>query len=168
MPRALIFARPPTPAQKEAGNYRMERLNYGGLRISIENPRGSVREGVDKGGNRWSTGMAHHYGYIRGTLGVDGDHFDVLVGPHPNAPTVWLANTMAPPDFTQPDEQKAMLGFMTEHQARAAFLAMYDDPRFLKDMTEMPFAEFKAKVMTTRQDPRMLKGLLLAFRRASP
>ncbi|MBY0417448.1 MAG: hypothetical protein K2W88_05225, partial [Pararheinheimera sp.] len=54
----------PTPAQKEAGNYRKAHLDVQGLKIAIENPKGSVRSGTDAGGKDWSIEMKDHYGYI--------------------------------------------------------------------------------------------------------
>lgn len=154
----------PTPAQLEAGNYRKHRLQFQGLDITIENPRGSIRRGVDRGGHEWATSMQHHYGYIRGTLGVDRDHFDCLVGPNPAAPMVYVVTTMAPPAFTATDEQKALLGFNSEEEARTAFAGMYDDPRFFGSVAEMPVAEFKRQVLTTRENPRLLKARVLFFK----
>lgn len=54
--------RAPTPAQREAGNYRKGHVRLHGLDISIENPKGSTRTAVD---GSWSRRMAHDYGYIR-------------------------------------------------------------------------------------------------------
>jgi hypothetical protein len=150
----------PTRAQKEAGNYRMQHIRFQGMPITIENPRGSTRSGVNRKGVRWSVEMKHHYGYIKGTLGVDGDHFDVFVGPDETAANVYVINAMAPPAFEKFDEQKAMLGFGDPYAAKQAFLASYTDPRFFGSMTTMPVEEFRAKVMTTREKPRMLKALI--------
>ena len=46
----------PTEAQKEAGNYRHGHVVVDGLNISIENPKDSVRSGIDSDGERWETG----------------------------------------------------------------------------------------------------------------
>lgn len=170
MPVLFLKAHParpsqPTEAQKEAGNYAKERMSFQGLPISIENPRGSIRSGRDRGGNEWSVSMAHHYGYIRGTLGSDGDHYDVYVGPNAEAEHAYIVTTMAPPTFTEADEQKAMLGFNSEEDARAAYLAHYDDPRFFGGIVTMPMAEFKAKVMATAEGDGLVKALVHAHER---
>jgi len=55
----------PTAAQAEAGNYRKGHIRIHGLDITIENPKGSTRSGVDNNGKAWSTEMKHDYGYIR-------------------------------------------------------------------------------------------------------
>ena len=69
----------PTEAQKEAGNYKKGHVRVGTFDISIEQPKGSVRSGVDANGKKWETTMQNTYGYIRGTEGVDGDHIDVFL-----------------------------------------------------------------------------------------
>jgi hypothetical protein len=157
----LLLKATPTPAQIEAGNYPKRKLSYQGLRISIENEKGDTRSGTDPSGKKWSITMKHPYGYILGTLGVDGDHFDCYVGPDQEADTVYVITTMTPPAFTKPDEQKAMLGFRSADEAKAAFLQHFDDPRFFGSMKAMPIAEFKEKVGTTADKPRMLKAVIL-------
>ena len=159
----LDFFNRPTPAQTKAGNYKKPKIKIAGMDISIENPRGTLRSGVDKGGNAWQVGMRHHYGYILGTLGVDGDHFDCFIGPNHEAPTVWIVTSMKPPGFKVRDEQKAMIGFITEDDARRAFLDHYDNPKFLGSITEKPIDEFRREVMTTRETPRFMKGWLITF-----
>ena len=62
----------PTEGQKEAGNYQKGHIKVDGLDITIENPKGSVRSGVDADGNPWEVTMNNTYGYIRGTESVDG------------------------------------------------------------------------------------------------
>jgi hypothetical protein len=59
----------PSQARKRAGNYRMKKVRWQGLPISIENPAGSARRGKDKTGKAWSSIMPYDYGYIRGTMG---------------------------------------------------------------------------------------------------
>jgi hypothetical protein len=157
----LLKATAPSQAQLEAGNYAKARMTFQGLPVTIENRAGSMRRGVDRDGKAWAVRMIHHYGYIRGTLGVDGDHLDCYIGPDAEAPMAYLVTTMAPPAFAKVDEQKCMLGFASAAAAKAAFLAHFDNPAFFGSMRAMPMAEFKAKAMTTRERPRMLKALLL-------
>ena len=166
--RVVFFKAAPSQAQLEAGNYEKPKRVFQGLPISVENPRGSTRSGTSKSGKTWSTKMQHDYGYIRGTLGSDGDHYDCYVGPHEDATHAHIVNTMQPPDFTKPDEQKAMLGFNSPDEAKDAFLAHYDKPGFFGSMTSMPMDEFKSKVMRTRDDghPGLLKGIWAFFKAA--
>ncbi|MDR1459083.1 MAG: hypothetical protein LBI60_02590 [Bacteroidales bacterium] len=55
----------PTEAQKEAGNYKKGHVTVQGFDISIEQPKGSTRSGVDENGKTWSTEMKNTYGYTR-------------------------------------------------------------------------------------------------------
>ncbi len=153
----------PTAAQQRAGNYRMMKFDFQGLPITVENPRGTLRKGTDPDGKEWSTGMLHHYGYIRGTLGVDGDHFDCYVGPNKAATHAFVITAMKPPAFKKKDEQKAMLGFSSEEEARAAFRAHYDDPGFMGECHAIPMEEFKAKVKGTRAAPVFIKSRPVFF-----
>jgi N12 class adenine-specific DNA methylase len=115
----------PTEAQKEAGNYRKGHVSLHGLDISIENPRGSARSGVSAEGKRWTSTLAHHYGYIRGTKGRDKDHLDVFIGPHPESEFVAVIDQVDP-ETGKFDEHKVMLGFETMAEAQVGYLANYD------------------------------------------
>ena len=117
----------PTPAQVEAGNYKKGHVTIGEFDITIENPAGSTRKGVDANGKAWSTTMANAYGYIKGTEGVDGDHIDVFL--HHNMDE-WNGRKVYVVDQTNTDgtfdEHKVMLGFNDKDEAMSAYLANYD------------------------------------------
>ncbi|MCK5607527.1 hypothetical protein KAR91_36930 [Candidatus Pacearchaeota archaeon] len=133
------------------------RMDFQGLKISIENRRGSLRQWYDPHNKEsGATRMKHPYGYLRGTLGADGDNFDVFVGPHRDAPYVYIINQRKAPDFKVFDEQKGMLGFLTQEDARKAYLGHYNDPRFLESIVKMPMEEFKKKVLATKDNPEKL------------
>ena len=61
-----------------SGHELQDRYNFTGLKISVENKKGSTRSGKDKDGHEWHTFMHYDYGYIRGTEGTDGDHLDCV------------------------------------------------------------------------------------------
>lgn len=117
----------PTPAQAEAGNYKKGHVTIGEFDITIENPAGSVRKGVDADGEEWSNTMANTYGYIKGTEGVDGDHIDVFL--HSDMDQ-WNGRKVFVVDQTNRDgsfdEHKVMLGFNDKDEAMTAYLANYD------------------------------------------
>ncbi len=155
----------PSDAQKEAGNYKKGHVQVGSFDVTIENPKGSVRSGVDAQGNRWQNEMHNTYGYIRGTEGVDGDHIDVFLSDNID---VWNGARVFIIDQYNPDgtfdEHKVMLGFNDEEEAEAAYLSNYDDEWasgrridgssvFLEDFEKWinsshrktkPFAEYKS------------------------
>lgn len=149
----------PTPAQAEAGNYRKRLVKWQGLTIAVENEAGSVRYG-----NGWQTRMLYDYGYVQRSEGVDGDEVDVYLGPALDyAPMVYVVHQRKYGDWDAYDEDKAMVGFMSEDDAAAAYLKHYDDPRFLGPITAMPVDEFVAKVKATREKPAMIKAHVGAY-----
>ncbi|MES2319952.1 MAG: PLxRFG domain-containing protein [Pseudomonadota bacterium] len=115
----------PTAAQKDAGNYTKGHVDLHGLDISIENPQGSVRSGVAPDGKEWSNALANHYGYIRKTMGADGDHVDTFVGPSPQSLRVFVVDQVDP-STGKYDEHKVMLGFNSQQEADAAYHANYE------------------------------------------
>lgn len=115
----------PTPAQKEAGNYKKGHIKLDGFDITIENPKGSTRSGVDANGNPWSVTMNNSYGYIRGTEGVDGDHIDVFLSDDPTQGDVFVIDQVKA-DGTF-DEHKVMYGFKSALAAKRAYLANYSE-----------------------------------------
>ncbi len=54
------------------------------------------------------------------------------------------------------DEEKVFLGLRTAEEAKRIYLLSYNDPRFFGGMTVMPFAEFKEKVLATKNNPELL------------
>lgn len=117
----------PTEKQKETGNYKKGHVQVGTFNITIENPKGSVRSGIDTEGNKWETTMQNTYGYIRGTEGVDGDHIDVFLSDDIDG---WNGRKVFVVDQYNEDgtfdEHKVMLGFNEADAAEAAYFANYD------------------------------------------
>lgn len=117
--------RQPTQAQKDAGNYKKGHVTIDGLNISIEQPKGSERTGVDKNGTPWSVTMSNTYGYIRGTEGVDGDHIDVFLSDNLDG---WDGDVYVVDQVNSDgefDEHKVMYGFSSLDEAREAYLSNY-------------------------------------------
>jgi len=179
--KSLLIFKSPTPAQLEAGNYKKKHIRLYGLDVAIENVKGSVRKGVDKGGHAWSIKMSHDYGYIKKTMGVDGDHVDVYVGSDKESQQVfvvhqhkidkvkkWPADTCAkcgnePPDcWHDIDEDKVMMCFSSKKAAISAYLSQYDSRLFLGPVTEMSVDEFKEKALATKDKPKLIKSVILS------
>jgi hypothetical protein len=121
---AARSAQIPTKAQVEPGNYQKGHLRIGGLPISIETPKGRTRRGIGANGRAWSVRMPAHYGYVRGSVGADGDHVDIYLGPDahkaPELPVFIVDQVNA--KSRRFDEHKVLAGFPT----RAAAIATYD------------------------------------------
>ncbi|WP_282193767.1 LPD38 domain-containing protein [Muribaculum intestinale] len=117
----------PTDGQKKAGNYKKGHVQVGTFDVTIENPKGSKRSGTDADGKKWETTMAHTYGYIRGTQGVDGDHIDVYISSDIDG---WNGRKVFVVDQYNPDgsfdEHKVMLGFNDKGEAFEAYLSNYE------------------------------------------
>lgn len=104
---------------------RLPKIRMHGLNLVIENPRGTFREGVDLTGDEWSVEMAHHYGYIRGYEGADGDEVDCFVGPNMRAKDVFVITQND--DQGEFDEYKCMLGFDDETAAIQGYKDSYTE-----------------------------------------
>lgn len=136
----------PTPAQAEAGNYRKGKVQLHGLTIAIETPAGAERRGMGRDGKPWSVKMPGHYGYVLGTLGADGDHVDVTLGPQAHEPgPVWVIDQVN--DGGRFDEHKAFLGWGTREAAIGAYDASFSDgkgPQRRKAVTRLSWPDFVA------------------------
>lgn len=135
------MAKLPTQAQADAGNYKKRTIIWRGLRIRIENEPGQIRQHANG-----ETRMVYPYGYFAGTDGVDGDEVDVFVGPNLMAPLVFVVHQRVAGDWNEYDEDKVMIGFDSADEAASAYLAHYDDPRFLGPMTAIPAALLAATI----------------------
>lgn len=153
------------PESRETGGGT---LDFRGLPILIETDAGEVRSG--KG---WTCTLRYPYGEILGTLGVDGDPLDVVIGPNEQAPNVYVVHLHAlgevrewpggscpvcgePPEgcLHALDEDKCFLGFQNEEDVRAVFRTCYDSEVFLGPISVFPFAEFYALVEQGRRPIR--------------
>jgi len=132
----------PTEEQKRTGNYRKGKFSMKGMSFVIENPRGSVRSGVDGDGEPWSVVMPTHYGYILKTRSeADGDHLDVSIGPDPGSRKVFAIDQQdRSGDF---DEHKFFVGFLDKKDARQAYEDSFTGPAPFQGMVELSWDELK-------------------------
>lgn len=137
----------PTPGQQQAGNYKLGHDRIAGMDISIENPQGSVRRGVDPDGKPWETQMQQHYGYFKRTTANDGDKLDVLVKPGTprdfNGPVFVI--DQVDPRTGKLDEHKTILGAKDEAEAKEIYRSNYAaDWKGMGSITRLPLPVFKA------------------------
>ena len=145
----------PTEAQKEAGNYKKGHVQVGTFDITIEQPEGSVRKGTDANGKQWESKMNNTYGYIRGAVGVDGDHIDVFLS---NDIDGWNGRNVFVVDQYTPDgsfdEHKVMLGFNDADEAKSDYLANYEkgweDGRRI-DVTAVNLEDFEKWIASSKR-----------------
>lgn len=139
----------PTDAQKEAGNYKKGHIRIDGYDITIEQPKGSVRSGVDENGNKWETTMNNTYGYIRGTQSVDGDHIDVFLSDNPTEGNVYVVDQINQ-ETGEWDEHKILYGFGSMEEAKAAYLSNYSEGWKIGNVTEVSKEEFKKWINSSK------------------
>mgnify|MGYP005874109933 CR=1 FL=1 len=160
----------PTEGQKEAGNYKKGRVKVGPFDVVIEQPRGSVRSGVDANGKAWETTMQNTYGYFGGTKGVDGDAIDVFLG---NDLDEWNGTMVFVVDQYNPDgsfdEHKVMLGFNSQEEAEAAYFANYEADwakTHRTEVTAVPLADFNEWVKSSKRKTKAFAEYKVARRNA--
>lgn len=118
-------------------------IDFQGIKIDVENIKGSTRSGKDKDGSEWSIKMHAHYGEIRGTEGADGDKLDVYVGPNHDSGIVVVIH-QTEPSTGEYDEDKVMLGFDSVEEAIGAYKSQYNKPGFYREGNHlaMPIGRF--------------------------
>lgn len=166
----------PTEAQKKAGNYKMGHISFGGYQMSIENPKGSTRSGVDRSGTPWSIEMKDTYGYIGKKYGADGDHLDFFINDEADLDSfqgrVYIVDQKN--DDGTFDEHKVMYGYPNWSAARNAYSRNYESGWWDKHVMQMtgvrkedfdkwlsdsdrktkPFAEYyRTRMADTTSDP---------------
>ncbi len=132
-------------AQKKAGNYPKDHIKFQGLDISIENKKGSIRSGKDKGGKEWSVKMPAAYGYFKRSEAADGDHVDCYIGPHEKSNRVYIIDQHHLHNGAY-DEAKCMVGFASRDEAVSTYKAGFSDGKGhqrIGKVTRMSMAEFK-------------------------
>lgn len=134
---------PKSEEQASAGNYRKGHVSMHGLQVTIENKKGSTRSGTSKDGKKWAVELQNHYGYIRRSQDLDGDHVDVFIGPDPECELVYVVDQIDPATKSF-DEHKCMLGFKKLKDAKEAYLANYEPGwKGLGKITPVTMQQFK-------------------------
>ena len=118
-----------------------EQTAYQDILITIENPVGSIRQGVSPDGTPWATLFYHPYGYIENTRGNDKEEIDCFIGPNPYAMNVYIIRQRkAPGRF---DEDKVIFGCNSMEEARCLYLAHYDTQSLIGPIIMVSMPEFR-------------------------
>lgn len=134
----------PTDSQKIVGNYKKGKVTIKGLKITIENPKGSTRRGVDEDGNQWESEMKYTYGYFNGTVGKDGDQIDVYIGPEVEEDFDVYIIDQVDEETRAFDEHKVMFGFSNENEAKEAYMSCYEEGwKGFENITTISLSKFK-------------------------
>lgn len=116
--------RQPDPSADKKYKQRQEKAHhktaFQGIPVTVDRPRGTVQEGVDKEGNPWSREYKTDYGFIPRTKGGDGEGLDVFLGPNGNSPLAyWITQRKDDGSF---DEYKLVLGADSPIEAQKIYL----------------------------------------------
>lgn len=136
-----------------SGHKLQGKEKFQGLGISIENKPGSIREGVDVDGKAWKTKFKYPYGYIRGSIGVDGDHVDCYLGGESEAEKAYIIRQNVP-ETGKYDEDKVMLGFNSKEEAEKAYRDHYNKDGFFGGMKIVTIDKLK-KLLEKRKGKKL-------------
>lgn len=151
----------PSIGQIKSGNYKKGHISIHGMNITIENPKGSYRRGVDRDGKAWKVKLNHHYGYLLRSIGSDNDHVDCFLGNdiQNKENPVFIVNQVDPKSGKF-DEHKVMLGFKDMKSAKAAYLSNYADGwKGLGAIKETSIDLFREWVMNKKETRAVFKAL---------
>lgn len=94
-------------------------VDFKGLKIRIDRPKGFVMRGTDEEGRSWERTYKYDYGWLPRTKGGDGDGLDVFIGPDKSSDMAfWAIQKKKDGSF---DEYKVFLGFSDKKSARQAY-----------------------------------------------
>ena len=120
-------------------------LTVGGIPLGIEYVAGSRRRLRNADGKIvYDRKLRHDYGFIKGSVGRDGDAIDVIVGPNHDSEDVFVIDMrdLGPDVDAREDEDKVCLGFEDEAAALDAFCHMYGKD-WVRSVMDMSIDEFK-------------------------
>lgn len=145
----------PTEKQKIENDYKTGDFKLLGLNICIENPEGSIRAGIDENGNGWTNKLTAHYGYIDGTIGLDGDEIDCFVKPGTDEQfdgNIYVIDQMN--DEGELDEHKVIIGAKSRAEAKSIYLSNYsDDWQGFGKIRSYAIDDFKALLESNLMEP---------------
>lgn len=150
------------PPQVQRAEYPfVGHILFQGLDIDVENQAGSYREGTDANGHQWRCLMHAHYGEFRVGEGTDGDKLDVYVGECAESPVVVVVRQLCP-DTGAYDEDKVMVGFVSDEDAIATYKKQYDRPGFYGGHDVMSIGAFHNWLAQRKNDGKPVRGVLSA------
>lgn len=137
-------------AEKPVGRYKgqpmspdtvKKRVEFQGIPVRIDRPRGFEMCGTDDKGECWKRRYKVDYGYIPKTKGGDGDGLDVFLGPAKGVKDAyWAVQVKKDGSF---DEYKCFLGFPSREAAIACYVE-HIPRKLFKGMVTMKVEMMKA------------------------
>ena len=139
------------------GRAIVERLEFDGLKISIEVKAGGTRWGVNKQGKKWYNKVFASYGYILSTNSPDGEHLDVWVKKNPREGKQVYVMHQLTPDGSKYDEDKVMIGYSSADEAIDAFKRhLFKPNQMYGGYSEFSMEHFKVIAFAARNSTVMI------------
>lgn len=161
-----------TDAQRASGKYTKGTLDWKGLKIAVETPKGEIRTGTGKDGKRWFVEMPATYGELLRTEGRDGDPVDVYLGNDHASRKVFVVDQKNA-ESGRFDEHKCFLGFPDKRAVTATYEKAFSDGKArdrLGEITELSVEDFKhwlkagdTKQPMSKQKPNREQALIQAY-----
>ena len=127
--------------QPDETKVAMKTVDFQGMKIRLDRPKGFVQTGKSKTGKPWARTYLFDYGFIPKTKGGDGDGVDVFIGPDKNdQESYWAIQKKDDGSF---DEYKVFLGFGSKAAAKKAYTD-HIPAKYLKGMVTVRTNMMKA------------------------
>lgn len=122
----------------------VDRKRFDGLEVTIERPKGTIRTGTNKKGEKWSQKMTAHYGYILGTNSPDGEKLDCYLIPGPKrGDRVYVIHQLSL-DGDKYDEDKVILNARSAAEAKRVWLDHMPSSKMFGGISCFGMEHFKA------------------------
>ena len=118
-----------------------KKVEFQGIPIVIDRPKGFVQEGRSEDGKPWSRTYKTDYGYIPRTKGGDGEGLDVFIGPDAESDAAfWVLQKKGDGSF---DEYKLFLGWKSPAEAKKVY-EEHVPPKYFAGMHEGTVQQIRA------------------------
>jgi hypothetical protein len=133
------------------------KMEFAGLPIDVQFDKGDTRHyPAANGYPEYNVTMQAIYGEVPRTKGTDGDPVDVYIGPKQKSTKVYVIRQMKFPKYLTFDEEKCMLGFDSEEEAKACYLKHHQNKKIFGGIKELSWEEFMERLTTKGREGKKL------------
>jgi hypothetical protein len=133
------------------------KMEFAGLPIDVQFDKGDRRHyPAANGYPEYNVTMQAIYGEVPRTKGTDGDPVDVYIGPNQKSTKVYVLRQMKFPKYLTFDEEKCMLGFDSEEEAKACYLKHHQNKKIFGGIKELSWEEFMERLTTKGREGKKL------------
>jgi len=133
------------------------KMEFAGLPIDVQFDKGDRRHyPAANGYPEYNVTMRAIYGEVPQTKGTDGDPVDVYIGPNAKSTKVFVLRQMKFPKYESFDEEKCMLGFDSEDEAKSCYLKHHQNKKIFGGIKELTMDQFKERLATKGREGKKL------------